>query len=673
MRYAETGFNLEIDLSTGNIERVETDPKLMELHLGGLGTAARIIWERVPPEVGPFDPENLLIFSTGLLCGTAAPGINRTIVNTISPVTNYLAHSMMGGYFSAEMKFAGYDKFIFSGKSSKLVYLYVNNDHVEIRDASHLKGKGAQLTAEMIRNELGDPNIQVASIGLAGENRVFTASIEHSHSSASRGPAPVMGDKNLKAVAVRGTKDVHVANPEEFFEMSFKSLRSIGVNPNVGDWMAYTWNDGFHTDNFSWGNARVRRKGYWSPEVQEDWKQLTRRYLNRKTGCYNCLKECKLSIQLPDKPAYGAKCFSKVYWHLAAFESLDFTWEVLGITQEYGLDNFSTPATVAYAMELFEEGVLTLADLPDFPLNNKERYLYLIDKIVKREGIGDILADGSWAASRAIGRGAEKYEHNCIKKFEQLPLKLAKVNMPYFLMFSTGEKINITQIQGSYPQDPLKNPEKRKKYCDGWIAAPQRFKEFYMAWEPRTEPDLKTACHICDWNEAIHYLDDAFGTCAFVSSFRGQFGGKVAYHIYNYPKYFNLATGLNLDSQDMWQIARRNRNLVRAISISRGLTRDQENPPEDHWKIRLPEEEQQVLSMYYEFKGWTNEGVPTKPTMDKLELGFVADELIRRGHIAGDETNVYEETTTYPEPTDEELDASVFAATQKMSMEQGGG
>ncbi|UCH06503.1 MAG: aldehyde dehydrogenase, partial [Deltaproteobacteria bacterium] len=140
MRYAETGFNLEIDLSRGSIERVETDPRLMELYLGGLGTNAKILWDRGPPEVEPFSPDNLLIFSTGLLCGTPAIGANRTIVSTFSPQTLFMAYSMMGGFFAPELKYAGYDKLIIRGKSPDLVYLWINNDKVEIRDASHLQG-----------------------------------------------------------------------------------------------------------------------------------------------------------------------------------------------------------------------------------------------------------------------------------------------------------------------------------------------------------------------------------------------------------------------------------------------------------------------------------------------------------------------------------------------------
>ena len=154
MRYAETGINLEIDLTRGNIERVQSNPIDTELYLGGLGTNAKIMWDRVGPEVEAFSPENLLIFAAGLLCGTPATGCNRTIVTTISPQTKLFAFSMMGGFWAPELKHAGYDKVILRGKSSKLVYIWIKNDKVEIRDASHLAGKGSNETAQLLRQEL---------------------------------------------------------------------------------------------------------------------------------------------------------------------------------------------------------------------------------------------------------------------------------------------------------------------------------------------------------------------------------------------------------------------------------------------------------------------------------------------------------------------------------------
>ncbi|MDT3700032.1 MAG: aldehyde ferredoxin oxidoreductase N-terminal domain-containing protein [Thermincola sp.] len=649
MRYAETGYDLEVDLSRGNIERMETDQELTKLHLGGNGTAARLIWDRVPPEVDAFSPDNLLIFSTGLLVGTPVPACNRTMVDTISPQTNLFSHSIFGGYFGPELKHAGYDKIVIRGKAPDLVYLWIHNDRMELRDASHLKGKGAQETAEIIKKELNDSNIQVAAIGLAGENRLFMASIEHSNASASRGVGAVMGDKRLKAIAVRGTKDFNVASPEELYKLCLTHSQEIHASPFNGDLMAIEWNDEFHHDNFAWGNARTRRRGYWSQELEDRWKDYTLKIRDRLQGCYNCPKNCHLVVKPPGRQRYMLKCYGKGTWHMAAFKEVDFTFDILALSQEYGVDSYAAPQTIAFAIELYEAGILTDKDLPDFPADSGDRFYYLLEKLVRREGIGDVLANGVYHAARQIGNGAEVYDHNTMKKFEQLPLKLGKVNYPYFLMYCTSDKMAINQTEGSFPQDALRDPEERKKFVDEWISAPERFRRFYMEWEPRTNPSVEASVNICDWNETMHYIDDATGLCAFCSSFRGQFGGGAAYHIYNIPHFINVAAGMEMDADDLWQVARRNKNLVRAINISRGMRRADEKPPEDHWKVREPDKEKELLDEYYKFKGWTNDGIPSKATLDKLGLGFVAEEFIKRGILTGSEDNCYTEISCYSE------------------------
>ena len=313
MRYAETGFNLEIDLTRGNIEKVETDPRDSELYLGGLGTNAKILWDRVPPEIEPFSPDNLLIFSAGLLCGTPATGCNRTIVSTFSPQTRLMAFSMMGGFWAPELKYAGYDKVILRGKSPDLVYLWINNDTVEIRDAAHLKGKGAVETAELIRKELKEPKAQVASIGLAGENRVYFASIEQGRSSASRGGiGAVMGDKGVKAIAVRGTKDINLARPAEFMGLCNDVLEYIkfraenpipGVMPilaGLGSPQEMAIHDeAWHTQNFMWGNSRTRRKDFWTEDVEKSWTKTMETARTRLISCHNCPMKCGATITLP--------------------------------------------------------------------------------------------------------------------------------------------------------------------------------------------------------------------------------------------------------------------------------------------------------------------------------------------------------------------------------------
>jgi benzoyl-CoA reductase subunit BamB len=662
MRYAETGFNLEIDLSRGSIERVQTDPRLTQLHLGGLGTNAKILWDRVPPEVEPFSPENLLIFATGLLCGTPAPGANRTIVSTFSPQTLLMAYSMMGGFWAPELKYAGYDKVIFRGKSPNLVYLWINNDKVELRDATHLHGKGSVETAELIRQELKEPKAQVAAIGLAGENRVYTASIEHGRSSASRlGIGAVMGDKGLKAIAVRGTKDVNIARPAEFLEFCNDVLKYIKARapkpvPEVMPILAGLgspqemahYDEKWHTENFMWGNARTRRKDFWNKEVEEKWKETQESVRTRLISCYNCPMKCGAIISVPGISTYMMKCFSKLTYTMAAYSDLDFGFKIAQRATEYGVDGFSTPQVMAFALELYEAGILTDQDMAGMPSDTEERFYWLLDRIVRREGIGDVLANGTYWAAQQIGKGAEAYAHNNIKKHEQLPLKLSMLNPIYFLMYSTGEKINITQIEGNFPQAPFSTMELKEEFVKDWVQAPDdKFKQYVLDWEMRGErsmpfyPPVEACCEIVDWQEKMHHIDDALGLCAGLSSFPL----KPPYHIHNLPTLISLATGIDMDEAGLTQIFNRNRNLVRAINVRRGLRRADEKPPENHWKKRFPELEAKLLDTYYQFKGWNYEGIPTKETLHALNLDYVSEDFLERGILNGREGAPSKETS----------------------------
>jgi aldehyde:ferredoxin oxidoreductase len=632
MRYAETGFDLEIDLSRGSIEKVANDRTLAEMYLGGQGAAAKYLWDRVPPDTDPFSPDNLLIFSTGLLHATPVPSANRTCVNCFSPQTNLMSHSLFGGFFGPELKHAGYDRIVIRGKAKDLVYLYINNDKVEIRDATHLRGKGTTETGDLLKKELKDQKVQVAAIGLAGENRCYMATIDHNHASAARGVGVIMGDKRLKAIAVRGTKDVNVARPAELFEMSLELNRKMAGSDGCGDWMAVDEDDSFHHNHFSWGNARKRIKNFWSKELQERWTKWKYENMDRQTGCYNCPKKCRNVISWPGRKRFGYKCFGKDTYHMAAFLELDFTYDILGVAQEYGVDSYATPQVIAFALELLQDGILKDSDFPGMPADTKGRFFYLLDKIVRREGIGDILADGVSRAAQRIGNGAEKYDHNTVKKFEQLPIKLGKLNPAFFLMIATGEKMSITQIEGSFPQDPLPTAQERQAFVDKWAAAPEeKFKRYFLEWEKRDNLTPEATCDIVEWNEAMHYLDDSTGICGFVSSFRGQFGGDVAYHMNNLPQLVSLATGFDMSKDKLWKTAQRIRALVRAVNNRRGLRRKHDRPPEDHWAIRNEEYEQDLLSKYYAFKGWTMDGVPTRDKLESLDLGYVADDLEQRG------------------------------------------
>jgi len=660
MRYAETGFNLEVDLTRKNIVRVQSDPRDTELYLGGLGTNAKILWDRVPPEVDAFSPDNLLIFGAGLLCGTPATGCNRTIVSTISPQTKLMAFSMMGGFWAPELKYAGYDKVILRGKSPDLVYLWIHNDKVEIRDASHLAGKGSNETAQILRKELNQPKAQVVSIGLAGENRVYYASIEQGRSSASRGGiGAVMGDKKVKAIVVRGTGDINVAKPVEYLEQCNEVLEYIkwrednpipGVIPIfavLGSPQEMAIHDEkWHTENFSWGNARLRRKDFWTEEVEKEWYDTLESARTRLISCYNCPLKCGATLSLPGLPTYMMKCFSKLTYTMATMSNLEFGLTIAQRATEHGLDGYSTPQVMAFALELYENGILTDDDMPGLPADNEEKFYWLLDQIVNRQGIGDALANGTYWAAKEIGKGAEEYAHNNIKKHEQLPLKLGMLNPIYYLMYCTGEKINITQIEGQFPQAPFPKREHREKFVKDWFQVPDdRFKQYFLDWELRGEnsmpfyPTVPMVCDIVDWMERMHYIDDALGVCTGLSSFHL----KPPYHIHNFPKFISAGAGIDMDEAKLTQATNRYRTLVRAINIRRGMRRKDERPPEDHWKKRFPELEAELLDAYYELKGWNKEGIPTQASLAELGLDYVSKDFIQRGIYADSESALSKE------------------------------
>lgn len=656
MRYAEAGYNLEIDLSRGNIEKVKTDPTLTETLLGGLGTCIKILWDRTTPETKPFDPGNPLIFSNGLLAGTPAFSANRTLVATISPVTNLLGYPMAGGFFGPELKYAGYDKVIFTNKSPKWVYIWIHNDKVEIRDAQHLLGTGAIEVQDLIREELNEPDAQVAAIGSAGENRSLVASVEMGRGSASRlGSAAVMGDKKIKAVAVRGTKGINLYDGQAFMS-HLRDLRAFvehrNANPlsnkyimtihtGVGSPQAMKIVDEkWHTTGFAWGNARFRRKDFWTDEIEKKWEEVQYGAIKRFISCFNCPQQCGALIWHENDPPYMAKCFSKLsYLFAAVVDDQHFSWKICSRAFRYGVDSFSTPQVLAFAVELREAGIITEEDLagtedypPCPPPEEKEAvFFWLLDRIGKGQGIGKILGLGTKQAGEIIGKGAEAYAHNLIKGEEQMNVKLGMLDPLYFLMFSTNEKQSIPQIEGNWPQDAFREYEDRVEWVNDWPHLPhERFKQYFLDWDPKGGknsapyyPTPPIASDIVDWMEEIHNYDDSLGICCGM----GGFCLKPAYHVHNYYKFVSAATGLNLDEFKLRKIIHRSRNMHRAFNLRRGMTRADDRPPEDHWRHRFPELEEELLTTYYEFKGWNYDGVPTRVRLEELDLGDVADEL----------------------------------------------
>ena len=648
MRYGETGVNLEVDLSRGSIEKEETDPRLVENFLGGKGSNIKVLWDGVPPEVEPFSPDNLLIFGPGLLVGTPVPGANRTCVSTISPQAHVHIYAAMGGFFGAELKHAGYDKVIIRGKSPTPVYLWINDDKVEIRDASHLWGQPTVETEGLIREELKQPRVQVACIGPAGENRVYMATVESAGSSASIGQGVVMGDKKLKAIAVRGTRDLNIARPAELIKLCEWALGK-GQEKKPWDHIKYRRRARSrveHTPLFYFaGSMRSQRERGAGGQVEvrgterfgEDyWKKDLAFYesvATREMACYNCPVACRAVISVPEysSPVF-IKCGPLVRGLFGPGLDRDFAFKFHKVVAEgYGVD---LGRVIEFAFKLREAGILTEEDFKGCPSDTAGTHFWLADKICHREGIGDVLANGCYLAAQQIGKGAEEYVGYTRVGIDTGVIPVKMFNPTYFLLFGAGDKPRILQQEIWFPQRTAEfaNREEREAYIkEGYWDLPERFQKWFLEWESRrmrrTDPEaIVEAIDIAAYSMDLHHITDSVGLCSFWTGFETH----PPFPMKRMAELVSYVTGMDVDEAELIRKARRIDTLHRAYHVRRGYTRKDDFVPDDYYPVKEPGIYDKTLDEYYKFKGWNLAGVPTKETLEELGLDYVGEELERR-------------------------------------------
>jgi aldehyde:ferredoxin oxidoreductase len=624
------GINLEIDLSRGNIEKTEVDPKLREVFLGGRGVSSKIFWDRVSPEVPAFSPDNLLIFGAGVLTGTMAPCANRTFVVTKSPQTGLLAYSGIGGFWAPELKHAGYDTIVFSGKSSSPVYLWINDDHVEIRDASHLWGKDIIETQRIIRDELGNSRIQALCIGPAGENRVYASSIEHSHgASASRSTAAVMGDKKIKAVAVRGTKDISVAKPFEFRQL----CADLRDNSDAARGFFDDWPHNVHLMQGIYANFN---EFITIENAQKLHADFIKKYKVRTPACFNCQLRCKVGMSLPDGGFSYLKCQSWFPFMFATkIVDLDFNIKCYHLCEKYGMDSVSTAHLVGFSIDLYDKEILTKSDTQGMHLEwgNQEVALSLIRKIAMREGIGDILANGVYEAARSIGRGAEKYAYH-VKKLEMI---LYPPHPYTALCGAVSDKADPTRVESSLPQNYIRRPrEFKEEYLkSGHFHYPKEFGEYFLAdFDPIGEK-YEWHAQFASYDTDRYGLADCSGLCVFGTGFWPYNPIQQIDHV----KLLSFATGIEMDETDAVKIARRVALITRSYNVMSGIRRKDDTLPQKFFQYSPPLPRRKIdrqflnkgIDRYYELRGWNKEGIPGREELHRLGMKDVEKELENRG------------------------------------------
>ncbi|WP_048055991.1 aldehyde ferredoxin oxidoreductase [Pyrococcus sp. ST04] len=602
--YGYWGKILRVNLSDGTIKEETFDEKFAKKWLGTRGFGIYFLLKEMDPKVDPFSPENKLIFATGPLTGTSAPTGGRYMVITKSPLTGYIAMANSGGYFGAELKFAGWDAIIIEGKADHPVYLYINEENVEIRDASHVWGKVVSETEAKLKEEVGDKNVQIASIGPAGENKVrFAAVMNNGHRAAGRGGVgAVMGSKNLKAIVVRGRKRVEIADKGKFMEVVREKIEKLRNDPVAGGGLPkygtavlvniINENGLYPTRNF--------QTGVFKYAYEQSGEAMAAKYLIRNKPCFACPIGCGRVNKLPtlgetEGPEYEST------WALGAnlgINDLASIIEANHLADEYGMDTISLGGTLATAMELYERGLLKQEDIggdnvPPFRFGNTEVLHYWIEKIAKREGFGDILAEGGY-------RLAEKFnglEYFMGVKKQELPAYDPRGAEGHGLGYATNNR------GGCHIKQYMISPE--------ILGYPYKM-------DPHDISDEKVKMVILF--QDLTALIDAAGLCLFTT-----FGLGAD----DYRDMLNAALGWDFSTDDYLKIGERIWNAERLFNLKAGLDplkedtlpkRLLEEPmPEGPHKghvVRLKE----MLPRYYKFRGWTEDGRIPEEKLKELGL-----------------------------------------------------
>ncbi len=631
--YGWAGKILRVDLTK---EKITTEPtmKYARDFLGGSGIGTKILYDEVPPEVKPFDPESKVIIAAGPLNGIG-PASGRGEIVFKSPVTGWYCDSNFGGFFIVELKLAGFDAVVIEGRAKKPVYLWIEDDHAELKDASHLWGKDTFETEEIIRRDHGDPAIRTLKIGPAGENLVYGACVigDEGRAAGRGGAGAVLGSKKFKAIAVRGTKGIKVANPEKIEKLWLELAERMKEDPLYRYW----------SERGTPGTVSDPYLPLFGPEYVE--KIHSDRFLEnvfiKTSACYACPIHCSHWYKIRTGPLAGmvgegleANC---VLDYAIMLRTLDpqFVAEMDLFCDKMGIGIDEPALTIWGLMKMYEDGKITEKDIDgiDLTWGNKEAIRELIKKYVKREGIGDVLANGpNYVKEYFKDRGAEKYIPTTNRQ-TWFPGITLDAGIGFGLAISTSTR-GADHLKGtpwipeSYMLMMKTKPRRVADITEEEIRklAEERFGDPNIFDMYRTEgkPDLVIA------EERVHYICDATGICKFASWY-GMFA--KGWQLDDFAKFLTAATGIEYTVDKLIVIADRINALQRAYNAREGKRRD-ELPYELRagWKQPIDEKKfNELLDEYYEKRGFNKDGIPTRKRLEELGLKYVADDLEKRG------------------------------------------
>jgi len=618
-----------INLTTGEIETKPIPIKIREMFLGGRGLDAYLMYNHIKPGVDPLGPDNAAFISAGLLVGTLASATSRTHIGGKSPLTGYFGSANMGGFFAPEMRFAGFDHLVIKGKAEKPVYIWINNGKIEIRDAANIWGKDTNETREIIRQELGDRDITVLAIGIGGENLVRYANVMTGikNSGGRTGMGAILGSKNCKAVAVRGTMDIKIAHPEEALEYNRRVINQV-ISTKVNREMGKIGTGFIWGATNSWGGVRTRN---FQTNQLEDSDDVEPEHIEElsmgMTACFGCQVHCRGKYVIASGPYAGIYDEGPEYTSMGAFAAEPGCKSALTILVSnhlvniYGIDTLETGSMIAWAMELYEAGILTDKDTDGLELRfgNDEAVIEMCHRIARREGLGDILAEGPLRAAEKIGKDSYKY---LVQVKGMSNLNSDERATPALALNVAVASRGSDHLRGRPAIDlyGLPEPVLRRIYSqpvpyDGPLTS---------HWQ-----DYEGKAWMVRWQETCFEAVDALGICKYHTLFLGP-------NLPNFDEWSRLIylnTGLEMSPLDIWNAADRAYNIERLFNIREGLTR------KDDWlSDRYYDEETtrgipiargktidrkkftKMIDEYYEYHGWDENGVPRPETLKKLGI-----------------------------------------------------
>jgi len=607
------GQLLRVNLTNKGITKEPLREDWARDFVGGVGLSARILYDELPPRVDALGLENKLVMMTGPVNGTIIPAASRSSVCAKSPYTGSFFHSIFGGFLGPELKFAGYDGLIIEGQADYPVYLWIDDDKVEIRDAGHLWGKDPFKTQEVLRKEIGDEEIHIATIGLAGEEKASYAMILCDIRAAGRGGmGAVMGSKKLKAIVIRGTGGVTVPNVLKVYNTAIKLNELIATTPAVQGLSQY----GTPRNVAAMNEGGILPTRNWQTETFAGMVNITGEAMREKVvkgdrACFACSINCtKYSVvpKGPYKSIINGADYETIYGFgsACAVDNIEALCKADELCDEYGIDLISTALCIAWAMECYEKGIFTREDTDgiDLKFGNADGMLQMIEKIGKREGLGALLAKGTRAAAQIVGKDTCRFAIQ--NKGLEWPGHTCRPFPACAVGYATGPR-------GGSHHDIRPTPEKSglvdRKILEGKGALAAEINHWLIL------ADSTLLCHLAEPIWGPIKINDSL------------------------IEALNSVTGWELDYQGARKIAERQWNMIRCFSAREGFTREDDQLPVRFMEEPVPEGPmkgsyipretlERLKDDYYIYRGWDlKTGNPTKAKLSELGLDFATEDI----------------------------------------------